>query len=208
MPTKMVGAWSLSTLLQMTEQVAKSRFTYADRDVIKSAVQIKKITTYEGKNPLEGKVKFEITSSSYPQYYPYYTKFDSRGRSRSYQRKYKHQYKVIIQADALTMTSPVRIRTGSDKSYEFHPNPNLIKSKKNPYGKYLSIGDYNIMEKGVNPDFFFTNSYIRWVEKCLYGRNYANGFPKERNPLGVPFLNKHEIVVVETLLSAGVLTLR
>lgn len=206
MPSKLKGYWTINKLLNVTYQTHTNRFEYAARDVTKSLIRIKKITVYDGKHPGDSRTRFDIMSYSYPQYAPYFTKYDSKGRLRTYQRTYRHQYQVIIQLDTLTINNSVKIRTGSDRKYDFKPNPNLIKSKTNPYGKYLSIGDYNIEVNGINPDFFFTNSFIRHEEGCLFGRNYANGFPAKANPLGLPFLCKHEIVVVETLMERGKLT--
>jgi hypothetical protein len=208
MPSKLAGVWSIQNLLDVTAQAAQTRFEYMIRDVVKSAVRIQKVTTYDGKNPGEGITKYVCQSSSYPQYYPYLTKKDSRGRARTYQRTHRHTYDVIIQVNTLSLSQAgVKIRTGANKRYNFYPDKNLIKSKKNPNGKYLSVGDYNIVVNGINPDHFFTQEYLRHADKCLYGKNYTNGPPDTtRNKFQVPFLMKHELRVLITLMEAGIFT--
>jgi hypothetical protein len=204
MPTKLKGYWNITNLFNITKESHPNRFDYAKRDVIKSAIRIVKVKVYDGKQPGLARTKFEIFSSSFPQYEPYYTVYDSRGRIRAYQRTYKHQYKVTIQMDELTVRNPIKLRTGQDFKYNFNPNPSSIKSKSNPNGRYLSVADYNIEVNGINPDFFFTNSWVRHEEDCLVGKNYANGAPLKSNPFLLPFLTKHEIVVLETLLNYGI----
>jgi hypothetical protein len=202
MPSKLQNNWSISALLQVTQQLALNRFEYAARDVVRSAVHIQKITVYDGKDPGTGsRTVYKVRSKSWPQYYPYLTQKDSRGRARTYQRTYFHEYDVIISMDFLTLITPIKIRTGADKKWIFNPNPALIKSKTNKYGQYLSVGDYNA-KMGINGDMFFAHSFNRKIEGCLYGRNYANKAP-EKYP--TCFLTKHEIVVIETLMESGTL---
>jgi hypothetical protein len=204
MPSKLKGKWNLSNLLDITSQVAFSRFEYAARDVKKSLIRIVKTLVYDGKNPGQGsRTVFTIQSTSFPQYWPYYTKYDKWGRVRTYQKKYSHQYQVIVKLDYLTLSTPVKLRTGSDKKWKFQVPEYMIKSKKNPYAPYLSVGDYNAQALGVNGDFFFAHSYNRAVEGCLYGRNYADKAP-EKYP--TVFLGKHEIAVIEVLMNRGYLS--
>lgn len=206
MPSKLQGKWNIQNIIQITSEAYKSRFDYMARDVISSSVHIKRITVYDGKDPGVGsRTRFDITSQSWPQYYPYYTKKDSRGRERTYQRTTKHQYTVTIQMDYLTLTAPIKFRTGSDKKWEFNPNPALIKSKTNKYGIYLGIGDYNAQVLGVNGDFFFQQSYVRKMENCLFGRNHANSFPSKTNSKGLVFATKHELKCFLTLMENGIL---
>lgn len=205
MATSLKGKWSIKTLMQITNEVASSRFFTKERDVIRSAIQIKKFKVFDGKNPKKAKIHFQIYSASFPQYYPYYTKYDSRGRERSYQRTYRHEYLVQISLERLSINTPIKIITGSDKKYVFNVSKNLIRSKQNPHGRYLSVGDYNIEVWGINPDHFFTQSWIRKQEDCLFGRNFANGPPIKANPSMVPFCGKHELLCLETLINSGFL---
>ena len=206
MPSPLVNNWSIQTVMQITAEAYQSRYENMTRDVVKSAVHIKKVTVYDGKDPGTGsRTRFDIISQSWPQYYPYFTQKDARGRTRTYQRTTKHQYLVTIQMDFLTLTTPIKFRTGSDKKWDFNPNPALIKSKTNKYGQYLSVGDYNAKVTGVNGDFFFQQSYVRKIENCLFGRNYTNGFPSKMNPRGLVFATKHELMCFITLMESGTL---
>jgi hypothetical protein len=203
MPSKLQGKWNIIALLNTTQQIAFDRFEYAKRDIPVSAIQIQKVTVYDGKQPGTGnRTTFFIKSHSWPQYWPYFTKKDSRGRIRTYQRTTSHEYQVIIQLDYLTLSTPVRLRTGADKKWIFEVNPTLIKSKKNPYGQYLSIGDYNA-KNGINGDMFFAHSWNRKIDDCLFGRNYAGWAPEKYSTC---FLTKHEIACIEHLMEAGIFT--
>ncbi len=203
MPSPLKGKWTIGLLLNVTYQYQFNRFEYAARDIPLSRIQVQKILVYDGNNPGTGsRTIYRIRSRSWPQYYPYYTKFDSRGRARTYQRTTFHEYDVIIALDYLTISTPIRLRTGSDKKWEFNPPKQLIKSKENKYAPYLSVGDYNAKKNECNGDFFFAHSYNRKMDDCLYGRNYAGWQPEKYKTC---FLTKHEISCVERLLNNGVL---
>lgn len=206
LPSNLAGTWTLKQLMQITYKYYYSRFDYMKRDVVKSAIKVTQISVYDGKNPGEARTRFLIKSSSYPQYRPYFTGFDKRGRKIRYQRTYKHTYDIILQLDKLSLNCPFKMRIGSARMYNFNPPKNLIRSKKNPKGKYLSVGDYNIEVLGINPDFFFRLDFIYWTEKILYGRHFAKWMPKrETNKYGLPFLTKHCIWVIKVLMERGIL---
>lgn len=198
----MSGKWTIDSLLNITSQVALNRFEFAARDVIKSAIHIKKVTVYDGKSIGTSRTKFIAESSSFPQYFPYYTKKDSRGRTRAYQRKYRHTYQCILQVDWLSTKTPCKIRIGSEKEWVKSPPASLIKSKINPYGQYLSVGDYNIVVNSINPDLLFVSEWYRSQEGCLFGRNRTKYPPK--SGFGVPILTKHEINFLEVMLNYGI----
>jgi hypothetical protein len=202
-PEKIWTKWNINLLFQSTAQVAQSRFEYAQRDCPPSVIQIQKITVYDGKSPGESRTTFKIVSRSWPQYFPYYTKYDNRGRSRTYQRTTFHEYLVTISLDALSLATPVKLRTGSDKKWIFDPNPALIRTKNNPLAPYLSVGDFNAKTYGINADHFFTQSYNRYVSGCLFGRNYAKYAPKNYK---IPFLMKHEINCLLQMMNRGYFT--
>jgi hypothetical protein len=204
MSSKLKSKWDINSLLQITAQAAPNRYVYMQRDVIKSAIKIKKVTVYSGKNPGQGRTTFYVESSSFPNYYPYYTVFDKRGRRRAYQRTFRHTYDCVLQLDWLSIKTPVKIRIGSEKNWISNISPSLIKSKKNPNGQYLSIGDYNISERGINPDMLFTTEWYRFQDQCLYGKNRTTYAPSlKQNPYSVVFLTKHELWMCETLLETG-----
>lgn len=167
------------------------------------SITIQKVSVYDGKNPGEDRTKFVITSYSYPQYAPYYTGKDVRGRKIKYQRTYKHEYQVTIQMDSLSIDDDrIHLRTGADAKWDFSE-----KGKGKWVGKGRSkrfIEGTNI-KRGINGDFFFRLSWIRKQAGLLYGRNYAGWFPKVTNPMGIQFLTKHELRVLQVLMDRGIL---
>jgi hypothetical protein len=204
MPSKLKGIWSINSILQITSEYYQNRFSNMIRDIPASAITIKKITVYDNKNLGEARTKFILSSYSWPQYWPYFTKYDNRGRLRTYQRTYKHEYEVTIQLNSLNINDQgIKLRTGADRKWISNISPSLIKSKKNPYGQYLSLGDFN-SKMGINGDFFWRISYVRKIEDSLFGRNFAEGFPFKTNPHGINFLTKHELKAVISLLEAGI----
>ena len=206
MPSKLEGNWTIKQLMDVTYRYFRNRFRFMKRDVINSSIKIRKIEVYDGKVPGKARTKFIVETSSYPQYKPYFTGKDKRGRTIRYQRTYRHHYDTILQMDRLSLNVPVKYRCGANKRWIDRVSRNLMKSKKNPRGKYLSVGDFNIKTKGINPDFYFRVEYIAYLEGCLFGRPYAVGMPDTKtNKWGVPFLSKHAIWVVKTLMEKGIL---
>lgn len=204
MPSKFKSLWTLNSLIQISNQVAFNRLEYAFRDIPKSAIQIKKVNTYNGKNPESGsKTLFYIQSHSWPQYAPFYTRFDKKGRTRVYQRSVKHIYQVIIKMDYLNINAPVQLRTGTNKKPVTFVSSNLIKSKKNPYGLYLSLGDFIAKFQGINLDHYYRQEHIRAVEGCLFGKDLCGSTPSD---VKTPWLTKHEWRVIEVLLEQGILS--
>lgn len=177
----------------------QSRYEYAERDVLKS-IKIQEVSVYDGKAPGKARTKYVIQSFSYPQYSPYYTPRDSRGRPRRSQRTYKHQYSVTIQLDSLSLDSDrFKIRTGSDKPWDFSPRG---KSRKDSRGRIIEGTN---VKNEINGDHFFRLSWIRKQAGILFGRNFANGPPNNVNPHQIQFLTKHELRVLEFLVNSGVL---
>jgi hypothetical protein len=206
MPSKLEGKWTLKSLLEITYRHFRSRVIYMKRDVIKSSIRIQEVRVFDGKNPGEARTKYIIKTASYPQYSPYYTGKDKRGRSIKFQRTYKHEYDTTFQLDTLSINAPVKYRCGANRKWQENVSKSKLRSKSNPKGKYLSVGDYNIVKKGINPDFYFRVEYIAHIEGCLFGKPYAIGMPdKKTNKYGIPFLSKHAVWIVKTLLAKGIL---
>lgn len=209
MPSKLRGEWTIAKVLAMTYRYFNSRFDYLARDVIKSSIQIKETKVYDGRSPGEMRTRYDIITASYPQYYPYFTKHDSRGRPRTRQRTYRHQYTTILQLDKLSMDVPFKSRVGANRKYQFDVAPQLIKSKSNPHGRYLSVADFNIAEKGINPDFYFCFEFVYSAENCLFGKCYSQQWPDERhNRYRIPGFTKHQLHVVLALMNYGILKIK
>lgn len=194
--------WTIRKLVQNTYHHFENRFDFKDRDVLKS-ISIKKISAYNGKDPGKDRTKFIVESSSYPQYPPYYTGKDIRGRDIQYQRTYKHHYDVTIQMDTLSLDDDrIHLRTGADAKWDFSEKG---KGKWVGKGRQRRFKEGTNILRGLNGDFFFRLSYIRKEAGLLYGRNYADWFPKVTNPNGIQFLTKHELRVIEILTNRGIL---
>lgn len=180
----------------------ENRFDFKDRDVLKS-ISIKQISVYDGKDPGKARTKFIISSSSYPQYRPYYTGRDVRGRQIQYQRSYKHFYDVTIQMDSLSLDDDrIKLRTGADAKWDFTDKG---KGKWIGKGRNRKFVEGRNIKRGLNGDFWFRLSFIRKEAGILFGRNYAEWFPQVTNPMGIQFLTKHELRVLEVLVNRGYL---
>lgn len=194
--------WTIRKLVQNTYTHVNNRFDYKDRDVLKS-IAIQKISVYDGKNPGEDRTKFVITSYSYPQYAPYYTGKDVRGRKIKYQRTYKHEYQVTIQMDSLSIDDDrIHLRTGADAKWDFTEKG---KGHWTGTGRNRKFIEGTNIKRGINGDFWFRLSWIRKEAGILYGRNYAEWFPKITNPHGIQFLTKHELRVIQYLIDKKIL---
>ncbi len=198
MPSPIANNWTIRKLIQNTYNFFRNRFEYMNRDVLKS-IRIKKINVYDGRDPGEARTTFIVESSSFPQYHPYYTKRDARGRERRYQRKYKHQFQVTIQLDRLSIDAPVKLRTGAARKWDFSPQARGYKNRNGEIVESKNVAN------GINGDFFFRLEALYHEEGILYGRNFTNGPARITNPMKVPFLDKHALRVVQTLLERGFL---
>ena len=203
MPSPLRGNYTLRMLINNTyaHQETRNRFEYKQRDMV-HAIRIERINVYDGKQPGEARTKFIIRSQSTPQYWPYYTKTDSRGRPRKKQLKYRHLYDVTIQVDKLSLDVPCKIRVGSSRRWDFSPDG---KAKKIKQGRNIKIIEGSNVRNGRNGDFFFMLEWLYHQENILFGRNWANGPPIQRNPKGILFLPKHALAVIEYLMNSGYL---
>lgn len=112
--------------------------------------------------------------------------------------------------------SPIRIRVGSNKKPRF-PKKNirdagLISEAKTEKEKEKIrkaqdvirqqnqiVTDYNI-KSGIQMQFFFDSMWVYKVNGILFGPNYTNRPPSERNPKGLLFMSKHEWYIVTKIL--------
>lgn len=194
--------WTIRKLVQNTYHHKGNRFDFKERDVLKSIV-IKKISVYNGMKPGEDRTKFEIVSSSYPQYMPYYFERSLWAHNRKKQRTYKHQYDVTIQVDSLSIDDDrVHLRTGADAKWDFSPKG---KGKWVGTGRQKRFHEGTNITRGVNGDFFFRCSWLYQQKGLLYGRNFTNGPPLKTNPKMIVFLDKHMLRVIEELMNRGYL---
>ena len=203
MPSPIRNNWTLRRLINNTyaHLEFRNRFDYQQRDMVR-AIRIEEIKVYDGKNPGEARTKFIIRSQSTPQYAPYYTKVDSRGRPRKRQMKYRHQYQVVIQLDKLSIDIPFKGRVGSACKWDFGPNG---KPKKIKQGRTIKIIEGTNVQNGRNGDWFFNLEYLFHREGCLFGRDWTNGPPVQKNPRGILYLPKHALSVVQLLMERGYL---
>jgi len=128
------GALSLYDVIQFTyrSEVVRSRFYNMDRDVIRTRVIIKKINKLSVDHLNQPTVKYEIFSSSYPQYKPY-NLHKLREAKRKVtevhkQRKYKHTYSFVLELEELKISSFYRTRTGSQLKWVDRPPQRDIKT--------------------------------------------------------------------------------
>jgi len=213
MPSPLQGKLTIRDLLRITHQYMGNRFDYAKRDFVK-LIKIQKVSVYDGKAPGVVRTKFVVKSQSMPQYRPYFKGIDSRGRTRGFQRLIHHQYDVTISLDKLSINVPVKIRVGADKKMLFGPSVKaqfaagqklVMKGgkviRRAKPGKMLR-DDLNVL-RGRNADFFFRLEWVYWENGILFGRNWAGWSPARSNPKKIPFLDKHALTVVLTLIKLG-----
>jgi hypothetical protein len=201
-PLSNPGGWTLRRLIQNSyaHMETRTRFKYQTRDIVK-VIRIEETNVYDGKDPGEARTKYTIRTQSTPQYYPYFTKKDAQGRSRKRQTKHKHQYQVIIQLDNLSIDVPFRGRVGAMGKWDFGPNGNDRRIKKNR--TFVIIPGTNTV-KGLNGDFFFRCSYVWKKNGILFGRDWTNGQPPVHvNPKQIVFAPKHMIACIEFLMNTG-----
>lgn len=225
MPTKVNTAkYSLREIWLYTYKMYRNRFDFKDRDVLKS-IQVREIKVYN-KDRIDMPTKrYEIRTSSYPQYKPY---INVKGKKSKTQRKIKHQYDCTFQFNTLNWNEPFKWRIGSQKKWPDEKNINfnqvkaihssirkkLVKKygkgtleykkavkKHKERAKYIDIGDYISQEYGLNGDFYFRN-----MGNCyLSGNLYGLAWNKDKYENGMPFFGKHDLRVVEYLLTKQII---
>lgn len=203
----------------------RNRFEFSKRDVNITKIKIINKLVYQPmkKGLASYDEKLEIQSFSTPQYKPYTNHLKSK---TSRQRKYKHQYDcvLVLQKDNkgnYSYDSLIKWRIGSYKKYVDHPIQSAIKSVyrettnklKKKYsndpvkyreeikrvrarGKYLSVGDYNIMVNGIMPDAYFRDYYLQYINGCLYGPIYFKQRSTKEPNILFPFFDKHLIALI------------
>ena len=191
-------AWSLKRLLMNTyaHSEIRNRFDNMKRDVLRG-IRVEKRTVHDGISPSKTWTVYRIISFSYPQYSPYTSSTNRLTGSK--QRRYKHQYEVVLSLQTLSMNSPVRLRTGANRKWDFSP---AGRSRKLPNG---IVREGTNVRNGINGDFFMRLEFLYAQAGILFGRCYANGPPIHTNPHRILFLDKHALRVVRTLMERGIL---
>lgn len=217
--------YTLREIWLYTYEKYRNRFDYRERDVLKS-ISIREIKSYD-KNNLDNPIKrFDIITSSYPQYEPYVS---LKGKHSKKQRKVKHTYNSVFQFESLNWNSKIKWRVGSQRKYPTSDtaiNYNKIKQLHSSvreklvkkYGKgtpelkkaieahrkkakYIDKGDYISQVYGIMGDWYFRcqgNAY-------LSGNLFGLAWNKDKHGDGVPFFDKHSLRVIEYLLKKGII---
>lgn len=193
--------WTLRKLITNTfsHNETRSRFENKDRDVLKG-IRIESRTVHEGTSDNRQYQVFRIISSSYPQYRPYIERRHLVSGSK--QRKYKHQYNVTISLPRLSIDAPVKLRTGSDRGWDFSPS---ARARVEKHGGVRRVIESKNVDRGRNGDFFFRLEALYARENILFGRNWTNGPALQVNSHNIVFLDKHMLRVVELLLARSIL---
>ncbi len=115
MPTKLgKGQFTIKDIWLYTYQQYRNRFDFRDRDVLKSVV-VNELKVYSKDRKEMPSKKYEIKTSSYPQYKPY---INVKGKNAKKQRKIRHSYDIVFQlSEGLTWNSPFKWRVGSQKKW-------------------------------------------------------------------------------------------
>ena len=130
--------------------------------------------------PGEDRTKFEIVSSSYPQYMPYYFERSLWAHNRKKQRTYKHQYDVTIQVDSLSIDDD-----------RFTCVPGLMPSGilvPRARASGLGLGDRNAFHegtnitRGVNGDFFLQVQLVVPAERTPVRKKFHQWSSPEDQP--------------------------
>lgn len=228
------GTYTIQQVLEFTNQSKfKNRFEYAKRDRVK-VIKVKKVHFYDSDRKSAPEIRWEIITSSTPQYKPYAPSKDKRGRYRKSQRSIKHEYDItfVFGREGITLnTTQWKMAVGSMKKVPKNIPQNLIGQIKKKtrerlekrYGKnstkykeeiakikkrakYVSEGDYIAQVHGINLDFIYRFAYVYWKFGHLFGRNYYGNVPaKITNKQNIMAFPKHAIVVIKELMKQGVL---
>jgi len=229
------GTYTIEQVLNFTAQSKfKGRFEYAKRDRVKM-IKIKKVHVYSSDRTTAPDIRFEVISSSTPQYRPYSPSRDKRGRYRKTQNSIKHEYDttIVFGREGVRLdTTQWKMAVGSmrrvpknipqNKVAQIHSDTRrklekwygkgttkykeaIKKIKKS--AKYISDGDFLAQVYGLNLDFIYRFAYVYWSHGHLYGRNYYGNVPaKKTNPQNIMAFPKHAIVIIKELMKQGILT--
>lgn len=182
---------TLRELIYQTKNKAPNRILFAKRDVKYKRIHIIKKRVYS-KSTKRLVTTFEIYSSSNPHYKPY----------TRYKKLPLHQYDVYIRfhTKGISLDSKVSLRTGSDLSYIYNPPKNEMQ-----YLRPKTAAEYNIKRRGINPDFYFRQSWVRKQKDVLFGINRAPKPTSHANPTLDIWLTKHEWAVIHFLMEKNIL---
>lgn len=173
-------AYTLRQVYTYTYESFRNRFTYMERDVLKS-IKVQEIKDYADIRDGSPTIKYRILTSSYPQYAPYFTKSKKKPKKANSQRKVKHQYDLTLVLESLDLNARFTFREGSQRKWpkdskipykkikQLHSTIRArLKKKyttKEKYNKmverhkmsasFVSKGDYISKEYGINGDFYY-----------------------------------------------------
>lgn len=217
MANKIDGTFSIGDVLILTKRHYGNRFEYMKRDKIVGHVKIKKIVKLNPDRPDEPTVKYQVQTTSTPQYYPY-VKVPKSGRfkNRRLVTRTKHTYDITLEMDVLNLTTTSwRMRLGSEKKWvEFPPQRQIrqiyaktrkqwskdrIKKQRDNRRLPINVGDWNAQIKGINGDFYFRCSGLYKSFGHLFGRSY------ESAGSGTMFFPKHVLALILLLMERNIL---
>ncbi len=216
---------SIKRIWLYTYQYVNTRFEYRDRDLLKR-IQINKVKTYTKDRLNQPSERYEIITSSYPQYNEY---LKIKGKLSKRQRKIKHQYQITLQLENLTWDSRFRLHVGSfkkwpdNKKIKWEDIKPLHKSLKERYekkygkgtkeykqavekhkkrAKYISAGDYISRVYGLNGDWYFRGKPLAKKYHCSFGITWNTELPED---IPYMFFGKHELRLFEVLLKRKII---
>lgn len=229
MPNTINGTYTLKQVLSFTRDQYKSRFDYVKRDKLKF-IRVKKIQYYSDIRPGNPTVLYEIQTQSTPQYKPYVNAKDKRGRFRRSQRSIRHDYDCILQMDKLSLNT-IYWRGAVGKLKKIRPAPQAkiaqirretMEKWKKRYktkelldkvirrhrrqAKYLSEGDYQAQEHGINLDFIYRCMFAWKFHGHLYQLGgYIENRPSKLNTRNIVFFPKHFILLIKAMMEHGII---
>jgi len=222
MPTKMEeGEYTVKEVIQNTYHYMKNRLDYAKRDKILNRVRIRKVKFFEKDRRDMPLVKYEVTTTSTPQYKPYTTGIR---KPTIVNRKVKHSYDIVFETDELSLnTKRWKVALGSGKKWVKPPQskvrsiysetrkkwtPEKIKKHKENKSLYLDAGDYNSQVNGINGDWLFRCANLYKEKGHLFGRLYNEAAYRpanKMNPKKIMFFPKHLLSFFRLLMEKGIL---
>lgn len=222
------GTYTIKEVLLLQNQSDfKTRFDYKKRDKVKM-IRVRSIKYFDKDRIGAPSIMYEIITNSTPQYYPY-IKSNATRHTRS-QTKIKHDYECILQMSELSINTKFwRFRVGKLKKIVPAPQDKIKTIRRETMSKwkklypdkiklnkiieqhkkkalYISDGDYQAREKGINLDFIYRCMYAAKVHGHLYQRGgFIENRPSTLNPNNILFFPKHMISLIEELMKRGIL---
>lgn len=212
-----LGSFTIAEVLLLTKQHFGNRFEYMKRDKIVGHVKIRKVVTLSPDRANEPTVKYQVQTTSTPQYYPY-VKVPKTGRlkNRRLVTRTKHTYDITLEMDVLSLnTKAWKMRLGGQSKWVDKPpqrqlrqiyretskkwSKDRIKRQRDNRRLPINVGDWNAQMKGSNGDFYYRCSGVYKAFGHLFGRNYS---PIEKGKI---FFPKHILALVILLMERNIL---